>query len=48
MNKKKSLVFKLATFLLTFAITIVPAGGGCWFGLLGEPELPTKLQNKEL
>jgi len=47
MNKKKSLAFKLATFLLSFA-TIVPTIGGCGFGILGEPELPIKIQKKKI
>jgi len=47
MNKKKSLIFKLATFLLAFAPTVV-ALNSCIAGLFGEPELPAKMQRKEL
>ena len=41
MHQKKSLVLKLAAFLLFF---ITAPGGGCGFGVLGEPELPAKMQ----
>lgn len=49
MNKKKSLVLKLATFLVTFATTvaIAPKIIGCVWGWAGEPELPARMNRKD-
>ena len=40
MHQKKSLVFKLAIFLLTIAPAFTSARGRCGLGWWGEPELP--------
>lgn len=45
-GKNKPLALKLATYLLVFATVIVPNSGGCLLGLIGEPELPTKMRTK--
>lgn len=44
MLRKHSRLMKLSAFLLAIAPAI--SVGSCWFGFVGEPKLPEKLNNQ--
>lgn len=46
MLKKHSRLLKFSAFLLALA-PVIAKGGICWWGLIGEPNLPKKLQNNK-